>query len=241
MKFYSLILILLCTYTPKKSKKVIYEKGAQITLYVVYDTPSIKAKENISYSWYKNQSIKTTRSTYIEPLLHGSFQKHDRSSNLLVLGRYNYGRKDSIWTYFNKEGDLILKEDYRKGLLDGSYTSYLNDTVLEKGRYRRGKKTGKWLDNKAKETLYFVNGQKREVKENWLKRKWKKWFGSKQRDSIYSSDLPLIEKADTLLIINENIRKKDSLEALKKSNMKKSSKYEVKTVDGRKKRYRKNN
>lgn len=57
----------------------------------------------------------------------------------MAQGRYVDQRKDSVWSYFDEQGALRRKEEFRNGTLHGDRISYYADgRVAEHDRYRNG-------------------------------------------------------------------------------------------------------
>jgi len=65
---------------------------------------------------------------------------------LAAQGLYDDREKDSVWTYFNQQGEVIGREPYQNGLLHGEAIKYFaNGKVAERVTYKEGVKQGLWL------------------------------------------------------------------------------------------------
>ncbi len=73
------------------------------------------------------------------------------SGVVVAQGNYKNKRKDGLWRFFSeKDGSLILEENYLNGLQNGKSLAYSNGMVIEEVNYRNGVKHGfynKYYDN----------------------------------------------------------------------------------------------
>lgn len=83
----------------------------------------------------------------------------------MAAGNYiNKEIKDSVWTYYDEDGQLISKEKYKAGKKEGSSTVYLPDgKVSEEYQFKNGLENGpfiKYFDGVAVRAKgQFVNGK----------------------------------------------------------------------------------
>lgn len=235
-----LILLLLVAPAGSITRKITYDHENQYTFYVVHNPEKVDIKKDVEYHWYSDRKIHKSRGTFSGELLHGVYEHQSRDFELKENGRFHLGLKDSIWNTYNEQGALVKRLQFDKGVLDGEFVIYESDQLLVTGTYKNGKKKGQWIDHVKKDTLYYYGGlSPQSVKrDNWLKRQWKKVFKPRAQDSTSSIATSVIKKDSTI------IKKVDSVKVKKKSQVKKATKkkeaeYEIRTVNGRKRRYRK--
>ncbi len=104
---------------------------------------------------YKNVYKETTGNCY-------SYQ-YDEKGNLMAEGWYVNQEKDSTWTFYGLQQNLISREDYKNGTLNGSVLIYYqNGKLAEKLEYVDGIKHGAWIqkyeDGKQKVKGTYING-----------------------------------------------------------------------------------
>ena len=170
------LVILLILVKPEKVRKVIYDDHYEYEFQVVYDHKRLNVTHEDTIFWYKNQSIHKTHGTYSSPILHGYYKQYDRKGHLLVNGRFNKGRRDSIWTWFYADGGLQVVKKFRNGKVHGKYREY-NDQGLPtwRGKYRNNRRVGRWVNDTDKDTLYYYQGVAQDTqRSSWIKRQWKK-------------------------------------------------------------------
>jgi antitoxin component YwqK of YwqJK toxin-antitoxin module len=82
---------------------------------------------------------------------------------LAAEGRYTKGEKDSVWTFYDANENLISRESYKKGKRNGpSFLYFDNGKVAEETHYVMGKKEGVWKqffeDGRPKSKGQYVDG-----------------------------------------------------------------------------------
>ncbi|QNR24009.1 toxin-antitoxin system YwqK family antitoxin [Croceimicrobium hydrocarbonivorans] len=74
-----------------------------------------------------------------------SFQ-YGEGKILAAQGLYANKQKDSVWTYFNQEGDVIARITFKNGVQNGPAIKYhTNGKPAESVDYKNGKKSGPWV------------------------------------------------------------------------------------------------
>jgi antitoxin component YwqK of YwqJK toxin-antitoxin module len=53
----------------------------------------------------------------LDGLLNGKIQQYNLDGTLRLTGYYSNGKKDGIWTYFDKEGNVSLIQKYKDDIL----------------------------------------------------------------------------------------------------------------------------
>lgn len=79
---------------------------------------------------------------------------YHRNGTAMAFGKYVNQQKDSIWWYFNDLKEVLRKEFYVNGKLEGKVTKYFTDNkgaaqipILEEINYKNGIEEGEWYRN----------------------------------------------------------------------------------------------
>jgi uncharacterized protein len=114
---------------------------------------------------------------YLKGMPHGTHLEYYKSGRVSRKGFFNYGKEDSVWTFYYEDGKKKAIENYVKGkkwgtnkyyfksgkiaqvtkyendLSDSVWTAYYeNGNVKSKETFELGKKEGEWI-------YYYENGQ----------------------------------------------------------------------------------
>ena len=159
-------------------------------------TKTIKTKklnENLEYSWFYNNSIKTSKGNFSGRLLDGKYEVYDLKNNLLTKGQYDLGLKQDKWYYWYANGMLKTIIDYKNGYIHGKSVDFKQDN--------NNKSISTFRKNKLKKIIVLEN--------NHLISKTK--FDNKG-DTIFRKKIfPLFNKEqDTIIIESNNIIEQDS-------------------------------
>lgn len=233
------ILLFLSVPVGSITKRITYDKENQFTFYVIHDPEKVKISSDIDYYWYQDRKIHNSKGTYSGELLHGVYEHQSRDFDLKENGRFYLGQKDSIWNTYNEEGELVKRINYDKGILNGAYNTFKNNQPFISGSYKKGKKKGRWINHVTKDTLYYYGDKppQKEKRDNWIVRQWKWIFKSSKKDSLQEVQkrIPVVkDTVETKQADSLNIKKKE-----RKAKKKAKAEYEIKTVNGRKRRYKK--
>ena len=169
-------------YYEGKAKKIKYkgqfEHGVPVGTFVYFHANGAKQAENV----FKGKTGNCYSKQFSE------------KRQLEAEGWYINQQKDSIWTYYGLEGQLLSREGYKLGKLDGDVLVYYADGKLaEKTQYIDGVKEGLWVqkypDGKTKfkgthkdghlqgEAVYFSQDGRPSYKGSYLKGlRHGKWF-----------------------------------------------------------------
>lgn len=72
-------------------------------------------------------------------------QQFGDGKQLAAEGLYSNQEKDSTWTYYNAQGRLVGREEFRSGKKEGpSVNYYPTGKIAESLHYEEGKKAGEW-------------------------------------------------------------------------------------------------
>ena len=127
-----------------------------------------KLNDNVVYTWYKRNSIKSTKGNYSGELLDGIFILYDLSGNMKVKGNYAQGLMDGKWYYWSKKGILLKTVNYKEGLLNGVLVQYNHmGAIVYSIDYKLGVYNGYYTKYKSGIKISeseFKNGQMRKAK-----------------------------------------------------------------------------
>lgn len=72
-------------------------------------------------------------------------EQFGEDEKLAAKGLYRGQEKDSTWTYYDFEGNLLMREDYNKGTLHGQVIKYFpNGQIAEVKNFENGVQVGPW-------------------------------------------------------------------------------------------------
>jgi hypothetical protein len=84
-------------------------------------------------------------------------------------GEFKNGKREGVWIWENKNGQINTKGNYKNGMEDGSWVTYHeNGELYTKGDFKNGNKVGAWV-------RYWNNAQlmsKGEYKNSKKKGSW---------------------------------------------------------------------
>jgi len=189
MKYLS-ILLLFILVTPQK--RIVNNSDFDYEFYITQDEVKYP-KEGRIYYWYKSGQIHHSKSAIGGSVLHDSYTKYYKSSQLAEKGNFKLGLKDGVWRTWNEEGELQVVVAWKKGVKNGKFMQYdAEGNMTVKGQFQNHKQHGTWVDYVKKDTLYFKDGNKidpkatskdkdgKEQKESFFKRLFKK----KEKDPV---------------------------------------------------------
>lgn len=141
-----------------------------------------------TFIYYFDDGKMRARNTYRAKSGINMSEQFGEEEKLAAKGLYLGQEKDSTWTYYDFDGNLIMREDYQKGVLHGKVIKYYpNGKMAEVKNFKNGVQVGEWNQfydtgkPKAKgnyvngalqgeATYYFSNGKPR-LKGNYSKGK----------------------------------------------------------------------
>lgn len=128
----------------------------------VKGTPSFLIKR-----YYLDHSTPFEEVTYLSKKLvtkQGLFSTYHTNGKLKVQGEYFNNLKTGTWKIYDENKQLITSSQYKNDVLNGDYTNYLKDGIIEKGIYKEGKRENVWSytekDGTLTKSINYVNGQK---------------------------------------------------------------------------------
>ena len=132
-------------------------KGKKLELFNAY----LKHKNNYEETTKKIKSDKKSRDEFKNSL----FKEMKKPFYQLVSKEsFNYtnGQKTGVHKEYDKNEKLVLEEELKDGVRNGSYKRYEGDVIVEEGTYSNGLMTGEWIfrhDNgNLKGQGNYVNG-----------------------------------------------------------------------------------
>jgi len=113
--------------------------------------------------YYESGQLKTENVFRGKSGICMSFQYGEKKI-LAAKGLYNKRQKDSVWTYFNRAGDVVSRVSYKNGLEEGLTEKYhTNGKLAESVSFKEGKENGPWLQfyesGKKMAQGQYVNGK----------------------------------------------------------------------------------
>ena len=94
------------------------------------------------YSTFTSDGKLSVESTYVDGKAEGSYVE-TRNDKPAVTGQFSDDRRSGTWTYYNRDGAVILTATYQAGVLDGPWRQLVDGVVLE-GQMASGRRTGTW-------------------------------------------------------------------------------------------------
>ena len=132
-------------------------KGKKLELFNAY----LKHKNNYEETTKKIKSDKKSRDEFKNSLFK---EMKKPFYQLISKESFNYtnGQKTGIHKEYDKKENLVLEEELKDGVKNGSFKSYKGDVIVEEGTYSNGLMTGEWIfrhDNgNLKGQGNYVNG-----------------------------------------------------------------------------------
>lgn len=141
-------------------KRVLSDDLYNYTFYISHKD-NIDPSDYKEYHWYKTGSIHSSTGGIGGKVLHGEFKKSYRNNGLAEFGEFRFGLKIKTWKSWYDNGKLEKITNWQAGVRSGGYKEFDEEgTLFWTGKFRHDKKHGKWINHKAKDTLYFKRGEK---------------------------------------------------------------------------------
>ncbi|MCX7954275.1 MAG: toxin-antitoxin system YwqK family antitoxin [Bacteroidales bacterium] len=141
--------------------------------------------------WYKSGALKA-RILYNKDGSVGYAELYWDNGKIMAKGKYiNQNIKDSVWEFYGTDGYLMVKENYRNGVLEGKSISYYRNKEHSPVRvaiYKNGKLNGiyrEYFENKlVKLEITYINGVRNGPITVYYDN------GKKYIEGYYKNDLP---------------------------------------------------
>lgn len=98
---------------------------------VIFQEMTIKTNSLVTYFWHRNGQLRSTRGDFSGNILHGNYQEFDKSGRMLEKGTFYYGTKDGEWKSWNRNGEIIRLENWKKGFLINRTSFELSKRIVE--------------------------------------------------------------------------------------------------------------
>lgn len=99
---------------------------------IITNDIKINFKEDLEYHWYNEYSgEQSTKGASGGRLLHGKYSFFDEEGRLNWQGYYKYGLQDSIWIFWDDNGELTSKSIWKDGFITYNKTRYANGGIIE--------------------------------------------------------------------------------------------------------------
>ena len=132
------------------------------TFHISYLEESVIPQNNINYYWYSKGKININEGGFAGQLLVGDYDKTTPDGTLIEKGNFTEGIKSGKWSVWDSSGKLIQITNWKKGKkqghfweidtisniitrgkykndhVNGRYLKSINDSIIEKVRYRKG-------------------------------------------------------------------------------------------------------
>jgi antitoxin component YwqK of YwqJK toxin-antitoxin module len=101
--------------------------------------------ENGDYEIYDVDGYLEVKGTKKNNKKYGRELIYFQSGQIASIGNYINDKKVGLWENFSSRGNIIERNNYKMGVLDGTHEEYfLNGIISQKGNYVNGKKVGFW-------------------------------------------------------------------------------------------------
>jgi len=79
---------------------------------------------------------------YIEDGVRAKVRMYYSNKNIKILGEYCFKKRCGTWDYFDDLGNMIFRENYKDGVLNGDYFIFFSGVLTDIYKYENGKKNG---------------------------------------------------------------------------------------------------
>jgi len=130
MSHYFLLILLFCFQSFSQNKfsdtgnregdwRGYYETGE-----IRYEGVFKDGKETGVFKYYYKSGNLEKELLYIEDGIRAKVRIYYSNRKIKTLGEYCFKKRCGTWEYFDDSGEIIIKENYTKGLLNGLYFTY---------------------------------------------------------------------------------------------------------------------
>lgn len=192
------------SFTQPSRMKVYYPDDTLVFDLIYENTDSIENGKLTAFYKEKPYQIAYEKNFYFGKQ-SGVYKSYYPSGRIMIFSVYQAAKLHGDWAYYGPDGKLRQKAKYREGKLEGFY---INRIEHYQGRYRNGKKHGKWEYNvgtAAYRKVFYEDG-KLSANPSILD-KMKDLVSLSTKDSSQSIDGNKVEKLyqqfDTLLLVDK--------------------------------------
>ncbi len=131
----------------KKARRKIMFSGETHHFFILNGKTKCKVSDDITYAWFKNNSIHKTQGGYSGQLLDDTYIIYNLNNDLKEKGSYRKGRKDGAWKTWYNNGRLKEIYTWKKGVLNGKYCFYDSiGQISMTGNYNNNEKHGRFIN-----------------------------------------------------------------------------------------------
>ena len=121
---------------------VLYDEGVEVGRGIIGASGKIEGPWKL---FYVNGNVKE-EGEYKEGLREGTWQFYDKQGILIQKGNYRKGKPDGLWRWFHEDGSSRREESYTRGREDGESVEYDTEgNIVAKGNFADGLKEGLWM------------------------------------------------------------------------------------------------
>lgn len=115
-----------------------------VTAEVLVKEKRISVQPGKVYYWYNSNSIHKNAGGFTGNVLDGTYQVFDKNKNLIVQGEFRKGLRIGTWNRWNPKGGVYRTECWRKGILHGSLTQFNHSgDIIKQLKFKNGELHGK--------------------------------------------------------------------------------------------------
>lgn len=138
------------------------DEGYSCTFSVLLERIKLKPESRLTYYWFDGHKLQRNEGGFSGNLLHGTFERKTSEGRLVEKGEFEAGLKVGEWNTWDENGRMIGQENWKEGerkgtswllnpetgektivaykhdLKEGRYFVFKNDSLIERGRYRKG-------------------------------------------------------------------------------------------------------
>ena len=147
-------------YSENDSFEVSVNQSPEGMNYVYYESGQLSEKYPLLKGEYNGEKVTYYKNTSFNPSMNKD--NNPWEGKIKTVYTFVNGQKTGIHKEYNKYEKLVLEEELKDGVRNGSYKSYKGDVIVEEGTYSNGLMTGEWIfrhDNgNLKGQGNYVNG-----------------------------------------------------------------------------------
>ncbi|MBP5548571.1 MAG: hypothetical protein J6X58_06765 [Bacteroidales bacterium] len=153
MKYRFLLLALLCMGFVCNAQNRIDSQGRRQGHWIKTDKDGSRifegdfqdGKEIGTFNYYYPDGTLKIRNTFIIPGRYCRHEAFNAKGKLLATGYYDQKNRDSVWNYYNEEGQLIKIASYRMGIKHGNHVIFkANGDTAEVSGWADNHRHGRW-------------------------------------------------------------------------------------------------
>ena len=120
----------------------IHQVDSSIKANVLLEQKKIKPSNSIHYYWYYNNAIHINQGGYEGKLLDGVYQVTSKDGKLITRGNFKKGVKVGKWKKWNTKGQLLNVSNWVNGYQSGLSKTFEDGMLVATNAYAKGKLNG---------------------------------------------------------------------------------------------------